>query len=131
MPTGVEWSEIVRNYSIVLGGAVGPGIAFWRGVAAARQANLSRDQVELQRRDHVTELFNSAVGQLGHERLEIRLGAIYTLQRISREFAEFAFPVFEVLQAYLRERSPKLADQTVTADMVQIVRIIEENARRA
>jgi hypothetical protein len=131
MPTSVEWSEIVRNHSIVVGGTIGLGIAFWRGLAAARQAKVSREQVELQRRDHVTELFNSAVGQLGRERLEIRLGAIYTLERISREFAEFAFPVFEVLQAYLRERSPALPDEKVTADIVQIVRIIEENARRA
>jgi len=52
-----------------------------RVVAANRQANAALRQAELARRDHVADLFNRAVGQLDDPKLQVRLGAIYTLRR--------------------------------------------------
>jgi hypothetical protein len=72
----LTFSEIVRNYGIVLGGAFGLFLAWQRARASTQQADASLQQVELSRRDHVAELFNRAVGQLTAEKLEIRLGSI-------------------------------------------------------
>jgi hypothetical protein len=68
------WSEIARNFGILIVGLIGLGIAWWRSRAANMQARAALEQNELARRDHITELFNRAVGQLGDEKLEVRLG---------------------------------------------------------
>ena len=40
------------------------------------------------------------------ERLQVSLGAIYTLREIERDFPDLAGAVFELLSAYIREKSP-------------------------
>jgi hypothetical protein len=89
MSDWVQWSEIIRNIGLVVGGFIGLLIATWRGWAASHQARASQDQAVKGQRAYVTELFNAAVEQLGHERLEIRLGAILTLKRMSVDFRTF------------------------------------------
>jgi len=70
----VALSEIVRNVGIVIGGVLGIYLAWKRVTAANRQAEAQTRLAELQRRVSVDELFNRAVGQLKHEKLEVRLG---------------------------------------------------------
>lgn len=79
-------SEVWRNWAIIAGGGAGLVIAVWRGYAADRQSRASRSQADTARRAHITEVYKDAVGQLNHERLEIRLGAIFTLVRIYEDF---------------------------------------------
>jgi hypothetical protein len=38
-------------------------------------------------------------------KLEVRLGAIYTLRQIARDFPDLAEPTFDLLSSYLRETS--------------------------
>lgn len=86
---------------------LGLGIAWWRSRAANLQAQAALEQSELARRDHITELFNRAIGQLGDDKLEVRLGAVYTLWAIcqDRRFQSYTWPIVETLSAYVRERS--------------------------
>jgi hypothetical protein len=51
------------------------------GIAARR--HLAQTEADKQRR--ITESFAKATEQLGSEKIEVRLGGIYTLERISRE----------------------------------------------
>ncbi len=67
----VSLSEIIRNIGLVIGGAIGIYLAWKRAVASNKQADAQLRQAELSRRNHVTELFNRAVGQLKDEKLEI------------------------------------------------------------
>ncbi|WP_200860252.1 hypothetical protein [Paramagnetospirillum caucaseum] len=101
------WSEIARNFGIVIAGIIGLWIAGMRSRAANMQARAALEQNELARRDHITELFNRAVGQLGDDKLEVRLGAIYTLQAICEDqaFKIYATPVTETLSAFVRDRA--------------------------
>jgi hypothetical protein len=73
------------------------------------QAQLANAQEELQltRQGQITERFTRAIDQLGSEKLEIRLGGIYALERIDKESPERAYhgTVMEVLTAYVRENS--------------------------
>jgi hypothetical protein len=126
MSDWVQWSEIIRNIGLVVGGFIGLWIAAWRGWAASHQARASRDQAVIGRRAHVTELFNAAVEQLGHERLEIRLGAILTLKRMSVDFPDFSDAVFELLSTYVRERSRDVEGEQPTADIREIMRFLRE-----
>lgn len=82
MNYSLEWwvaiSEAARNFGLLAAGAIGVYLAWKRITVANRQAEAQTRQAELTRRDHVAELFNRAVGQLKHEKLELRLGAIFT-----------------------------------------------------
>ncbi len=57
----------------------------------------------------ITDRFTKAINQLGEsgpEKLAIRLGGIYALERIARDSARDHWPIMEVLTAYVRENAP-------------------------
>ncbi|WP_246688108.1 hypothetical protein [Methylobacterium sp. WL120] len=109
MQTWILVSEIVRNAGLALAAFGGVILAWWTLTP------------ELARRAHVTELFNRAAGQLGDERLEVRLAAIYVLREIGRDFSDLANPVFELLQAILRERQADYRDLDPPVDVQAIM----------
>jgi hypothetical protein len=88
------------------------------------QAQLENAQEELRltRQGQITERFTRAIDQLGTEKLEIRLGGIYALERIDKESPERAYhgTVMEVLTAYVRENasrtSPEFSADRFTSD---------------
>jgi hypothetical protein len=92
MTSFIALSEVVRNFGLVIAAPIGIYLAWRRTAASSRQADASLQQTELAR-DHVAELFNRAGGQLTHEKLEIRLGAIYTLRQIARDFPSPSLPL--------------------------------------
>jgi len=123
-------SELVRNYGIVAAGAIGLVMAGFRVTAANRQAEAALEQSMLARRGHVAELFNRAVGQLDDERLQVRLGSIYTLREIARDFPDLTTPVFELLSAYIRERRKDYGDDDEPpVDVREIVAIVTQQSR--
>jgi hypothetical protein len=70
----------------------------------ARQKD--REQLDLTRRGQVTERFTKAIdqlGQVGDDKLAIRLGGIYALEQIAHDSEELHGPVMEVLTAYVRQ----------------------------
>jgi hypothetical protein len=122
------WTEIIRNVGLLIGGGIGLYLAWLRVSAANRQADASLRQAELARREHVAELFNRAVGQLGDPKLEVRLGAIYTLRQIGRDFPDLTSAVFELLNAYLRENPRDYGDAEPPIDIQQIMSIIRQGS---
>jgi hypothetical protein len=80
---------------------------------AAEQAKTAGDRhqaqtkADLQRR--ITESFSKAIEQLGSDRLEVRLGGIYALERISKESPDDYWTVMENLTAFVRERTQRTA----------------------
>ena len=53
-----------------------------------------------------TDLFTRAIDQLGSEKLEVRLGGIYALERIARDSEKDHGPIMEVLVAFVRLHAP-------------------------
>ncbi len=53
----------------------------------------------------ITDRFSKAVEQLGSPKLEVRIGAIYALERISKDSKKDYWTVMEVLTAFIREQS--------------------------
>ena len=84
-------------------------IANWNAELATRQAEIARlrheeqTKADLQRR--ITESFTKAVEHLGSDNLQVRLGGIYTLERISRESELDYWPIMETLTGFVRERA--------------------------
>ncbi len=75
-------------------------------VATWRQVTLGRRQLEIMREGQLTERFSRAIEQLGSDKLDVRLGAIYALERIAVASADERGPILEVLTAYVRGHSP-------------------------
>jgi uncharacterized protein YjbI with pentapeptide repeats len=55
----------------------------------------------------ITESFSKATEQLASDKLEARLGGIYTLERISKESDDNYWQVMETLTAFVREHSQR------------------------
>lgn len=122
MPTAVEWSEIIRNYAIVGGGLTGLGVAIWRAVSADRQSRAQLRQADQGRREHVAEIFGRAVEQLDHEKLHVRLGAIYTLREIVDVYPDLSRPTVDLLTSYLA--SVDYADEEPPLDVQEVMKVI-------
>ncbi len=77
---------------------VGVYFTWWRIEEAEESRNVARE-------GQLTERFSRAVEHLGSDRLEIRLGGIYALERIAHDSERDHWPIVEVLTAYIRENA--------------------------
>lgn len=93
-----------------------------------------RATLELQLADR----FAQAVDQLGKENPEIRLGGIYSLERIAERSEKFYWPAMDILAVYLRERAqwedppPTAAAQPIpklAADIQAALTVLGRRAR--
>jgi hypothetical protein len=121
----LPYSESIRTAILAFVAVAGLWIAGKRARAANRQADAALRQAELSRRDHVAGLFNKAVEQLVSEKLEVRLGAIFTLRQIAGDFPDLAIPTFQLLSAYLRQHAKDYGDDPPPADVEEIVETLK------
>jgi hypothetical protein len=84
----------------LLGGA----LITWLQFQATTQA--THGQLQLSLDGQLTERFTKAVEQLGSEKLELRLGGIYALERISRDSERDRASVIAILTAFVRQHAP-------------------------
>ena len=86
----------------MLGGiAVGVGIYFaWGNLKISREVQ-------------ITESFTRAIEQLGNEKIEVRLGGIYALERISAQYQKDHWRMIEILTSFVRINSP-VKDEDLT-----------------
>jgi len=108
--------EAVRTQLLTLGAgvfAVGALIFTARNFALSRGAldetrrtvELTRHTVELTEQGQVTDRYTKAIEQLGSDRLDVRIGGIYAMERIARDSARDHPTVMEVLVAFIGEHS--------------------------
>ena len=60
---------------------------------------------ELTEQGQVTERYTRAIEQLGSDKLDVRIGGIYALERIARDSARDQATVIDVLAAFVRQHS--------------------------
>lgn len=117
--TDFDRDENIRDIALALAGVIGFPVIVWRAVVHARQADIAQENL-------TTDLINKAVEGLGAEKtvkrdgaegtepnLEVRIGAIYQLERIARTQAHSGTPqgaedhirIMKILCAYVRENS--------------------------
>jgi uncharacterized protein YjbI with pentapeptide repeats len=103
------WSENRDNVRDLLFALAAP-VALITAGAALRQASIAGkrhvEQTNADRERRITDSFTKAVELLGKPELEVRLGAIYALERIARESKRDHWPIMETLTAYVRIRLP-------------------------
>jgi hypothetical protein len=105
-------NDVRATLAQILGGAfVLFGLYFtWRSLkltqdAAANNLKISNENLRVSQEGQITERFTRAIEQLGNEKLEIRLGGIYVLERIAKDSERDHWSIMEILTAYVRENS--------------------------
>jgi Pentapeptide repeats (8 copies) len=74
-------------------------------VFTARNFTVSRRTLELTEQGQVTDRYTKAIEQVGSDKLDVRIGGIYALERVARDSARDHPTVMEVLTAFIREHS--------------------------
>ena len=82
----------------------------WRTLWTSQETlRVNQKTLETTQQGQITERFTKAIEQLGDtERLMVRLGGIYALERIARDSERDHWAVMEVLTAFVREQRPAL-----------------------
>ncbi|MEV4146977.1 pentapeptide repeat-containing protein [Amycolatopsis sp. NPDC049691] len=83
----------------------------WRQLQVSRgQLRHSLDsamaQLQLGTRTQVNEQLSRSIGQLGHDRAGVRLGAVFALEQIARTSVDVRAGIHELLAGYVRSESP-------------------------
>jgi hypothetical protein len=73
------------------------------GLIAAGALVFTARSFILSREGHVTDRYSKAVEQLGSDKLDVRIGGIYALERIARDSPRDHPMVMEVLTTFIRE----------------------------
>jgi hypothetical protein len=77
------------------------------GLLAAGALLFTARSFTLSREGQVTDRYTKAIGQLASDKLDVRIGGIFALERIARDSAKDHPTVMEVLTAFIREHSWK------------------------
>ena len=73
----------------------------------------------------VTERFTQAINQLGSDKIEVRLGGIYALERIARDSEKDHWTIMEVLTSFVQEKSASAnSDPTIERDIQAALTVI-------
>lgn len=99
------------------------GLLFtWRNFILTQQN--TQETLRLAQEGKITERFSKAIEQLGSDKLEIRLGGIYSLERIARDSERDIQPIMEVLTTYVREKALGPDNNRIAADIQAILTVI-------
>ncbi|MEU4471059.1 pentapeptide repeat-containing protein [Micromonospora sp. NPDC023888] len=100
-----KWTAIASLLSVLVVGGGLIGTSVYNG----NQQRLGLLQQQLAEQGQITDRFTKAVDQLGQsgpQKIDVRLGAIYALQRIMRDSANDQPAVVDILSAFIRVHAP-------------------------
>ncbi len=92
----------------------GIGATILGGLVYTGWQHLSRTEAQFQNANEnlITNRFSQAISHLASNKMEVRLGGIYTLERLAQESAEEHWMTIEVLTAFVREHSAQEKEQS-------------------
>ena len=105
---GESNSATLRNLGLIVFGSIGFALAAWRTRIAA-------ENVKIADRNSFTDTFTKAIEQLGASSqdkpsIEVRLGAIYALEKLSQSNDDYYQAIIDILCSYVRQNSPTTED---------------------
>jgi len=109
------------------------GIFFtWRNIRATeRNLQISQEStsknLEIAHEGLITQRFSKAVELLGSDKVDVRLGGIYALERIARESKKDHWPIVEILTAFVRVNSARattVASKRISSDIQAVLTVL-------
>jgi hypothetical protein len=101
-------NELRQTFLLAVAAA---GLLFWlalawrRARAAEETARTTAEILSGAQTSQRTERLSKAIEQLAHHEPQVRLGAVYVLERLARESRDLHWPIVELLCAYVREHA--------------------------
>jgi uncharacterized protein YjbI with pentapeptide repeats len=87
----------------------------------AQSLRATQSQIGLSEQGQLADRFGKAIEQLGSDKVDIRLGGIYALERLALDSTRDHPTVMEVLTAYVRHSAPRLTcSQLESGDLSQL-----------
>jgi uncharacterized protein YjbI with pentapeptide repeats len=100
-------ADIENSNRLTLAQIIG-GLALLSGLYFTYQnVKTAQDNLRVTEEGKLTERFSKAVELLGSDKLDVRLGGIYALERIALDSRKDHWTVMEVLTSFIRENSNK------------------------
>jgi len=98
------------------------GLCFtgWNARIAQKNMAIAQRNMEIAEDGKITDRMSKAVEQLASDKLAIRLGGIYALERIAKDSERDHPQVIEVLTAFIRENSPIKESTSVEEGLIPI-----------
>ena len=116
------WAGYVanRDHLVPIATVLGAVTIAWAALRQAKTATLRHvEQTTADRERRITESFAKAAELLGSDKLETRLGGIYTFERIAGESPREYWPIMETLTAFVRERAPWPSQQAPPNSLIR------------
>lgn len=73
-----------------------------RAQSMEKQIAATQEQLLLSKKSQVTDQFNKAIEQLAHEKKEVRIGGLYTLNRLTTEDPNLISNIQEIIISYIQ-----------------------------
>ncbi|MCX4462371.1 pentapeptide repeat-containing protein [Streptomyces sp. NBC_01728] len=102
-------------------------VTLWYSSVQTRQANeQARDDRALAKEGQITDRYTAAVGNLGEDKMDVRLGGIFALQRIMQDSRRDQPTIANVLATYVRTHAtkPPAKGSDVPADVQAALNIL-------
>jgi hypothetical protein len=112
----VKLKAITDTRTALLAGLIGVG-ALLTFRLNSRVYRITARTLEVTEQGHITERYTKAIEQLGSDKLDVRLGGIYALERIAVDSKRDHPTVVEVLGAFVREGSRRHGTPPPKQDM--------------
>ncbi|MFK8843643.1 pentapeptide repeat-containing protein [Streptomyces sp. Ac-502] len=105
----MDWARRVELFTVVVAAVVAVA-GLWYSNVQTRQAHEQAQQANSQAREdrapaeegQITDRYTAAVGNLGEDKMDVRLGGIYALQRIMQDSRRDQPTIANVLATYIR-----------------------------
>ena len=108
-----DFALVENSFRTTLAQVVGGSLLLLSLYLTYRNVKIAQENLRIVEEGKLTDRFSKAVELLGDEKLEIRLGGIYALERIARDSQKDHWTVMEVLTAFVRENSHESIDKPV------------------
>jgi uncharacterized protein YjbI with pentapeptide repeats len=73
---------------------------------SAKNLEVAQQTLESSRASQAAERFKESINQLGNDKVEVRIGAIYGLGQLAKDSVKDHWPIMQVLTAYVRKNAP-------------------------
>jgi hypothetical protein len=119
-PKADKLKAVTDTRTALLAGLIGVG-ALLTFRLNSRVYRITARTLEVTEQGHITERYTKAIEQLGSDKLDVRLGGIYALERIAVDSKRDHPTVVEVLSAFVREGSRRHNTPPPTQGMAEEV----------
>lgn len=106
LSTNTERIIGIRNeYRKIIAQIIGGAVVLYGIYNTLIRIESIEKNIEIAQEGQITDRFTKAIEQLGHGNIEMKIGGIYALERISQDSLKDYWSIIEILTAYLRRTS--------------------------